>query len=145
MFAVFDRHGDIVHRGMGEQGIFYDGTRHLSEMQVRLWEERPLLLSSTIEPNNFLFTADLANLDVSRGDSVAIHRGTLHLLRSKFLWRGVAYEEFKFANYGMETLSVPLTVRFAADFTDIFQVRGMVRERCGCALLPEVRNDGLVL
>ncbi len=40
MFAVFDRLGDIVHQGMGEQGIFSDGTRHLSEMQVRLWEER---------------------------------------------------------------------------------------------------------
>jgi glycogen debranching enzyme len=145
MFAVFDRLGDIVHQGMGEQGIFFDGTRHLSEMQVRLWEERPLLLSSTIEPNNFLFTADLANLDVSRGDTVAIHRGTLHVLRSKFLWRGVAYEEFKFANYGMETLSVPLTVRFAADFADIFQVRGMIRERIGRMLPPEVRDDSLAL
>jgi hypothetical protein len=86
MFAVFDRFGDILHEGMGEQGVFYNGTRHLSEMHLRLWKERPLLLSSTIEPNNFLFTADLANLDVSKHDKVAIHRGTLHLLRSRFLW-----------------------------------------------------------
>jgi len=97
-FAVFDRLGDIQSGGLGEQGIFCEGTRHVSELVVRLWNERPLLLSSTIEPNNFLFTADLANLDVSRANSVAIQRGTLHLLRSKFLWREAAYEELTFVN-----------------------------------------------
>ena len=145
MFAVFDRLGDITHDGLGEQGIFYEGTRYLSEMTLRLWNERPLLLSSTIEPNNFLFTADLANLDVSRGDSVAIHRGTLHLLRSRFLWRGVAYEELEFVNYGMERLCVPLSIFFAADFADIFEVRGMAREHRGRHVDEEVRRHGFVL
>lgn len=145
MFAVFDRLGDIRHQGLGEQGIFYNGTRHLSEMHVRLWKERPLLLSSMIEPNNFLFTADLANLDVSRGGKVVIHRGTLHILRSRFLWRTSCYEELKFVNYGMETLSVPLNVCFAADFHDIFEVRGMTREHAGRILEPEVSRDSLVL
>ena len=145
MFAVFDRLGDIRHQGLGEQGIFYNGTRHISEMHVRLWKERPLLLSSMIEPNNFLFTADLANLDVSRGDKVAIHRGTLHLLRSRFLWQSSCYEELKFVNYGMEALWVPLNVCFAADFRDIFQVRGMARERIGRLLDPQVSRDTLVL
>jgi len=130
-FAVFDRWGDIQPEGLGEQGIFFEGTRHVSEMELRMWNERPLLLSSTIEPNNFLFTADLANLDVSRGNSVAIHRGTLHLLRSRFLWRGAAYEELRFVNYGMSPLSVPFGIYFAADFADIFEVRGMRRERKG--------------
>lgn len=145
MFAVFDRVGDISSEGLGEQGIFYEGTRYLSEMTLRLWSERPLLLSSTIEPNNFLFTADLANLDVSRGDSVAIHRGTLHLLRSRFLWRGVAYEELEFVNYGMERLSVPLSIFFTADFADIFEVRGTPRERQGRHLKEEIHHASMVL
>jgi glycogen debranching enzyme len=145
MFAVFDRHGDIRHHGMGEQGIYFDGTRHLSEMVVRLWNERPLLLSSTVEPNNFLFTADLANLDVSKGDSVAIQRGTLHVLRSKFLWRGASYEEFQFVNYGLAPLSVPVTLSFAADFADIFEVRGMHRARKGHQLNLETGPDCIVL
>jgi glycogen debranching enzyme len=145
MFAVFDRLGDIRRRGLGEQGIFFDGTRYLSELEVRLWNERPLLLSSTIEPSNFLFTADLANLDVSRGNTVVIHRGSLHLLRSKFLWRGTSYEEFKFVNYGMQALSVPMSISFAADYSDIFEVRGMVRERSGRMLDAEVGPDYIVL
>jgi glycogen debranching enzyme len=145
MFAVFDRLGDIRCSGLGEQGVFFEGTRHLSEMSLELWKERPLLLSSTIEPNNFLFTADLANLDVSRQNTVVIHRGTLHLLRSKFLWRGSVYEEMKFVNYGMEALSVPMNISFAADFVDIFQVRGMTRERSGRMLDPETSADCIVL
>ena len=145
MFAVFDRLGDIHSTGMGEQGVFFEGTRHLSEMSLRLWRERPLLLSSNIEPNNFLFTADLANLDVSRENTVVIHRGTLHLLRSKFLWRGSLYEELKFVNYGMQSLAVPMDISFATDFADIFQVRGMSRERSGDILPPETGQDSIVL
>lgn len=141
MFAVFDRLGDISRQGLGEQGIFYEGTRYLSEMSLRLWTERPLLLSSTIEPNNFSFTADLANLDVSRGDTVVIHRGTLHLLRSRFLWHGVAYEELGLVNYGMEALHVPVTLAFAADFADIFEVRGTARNRKGLQLDQETGPD----
>jgi glycogen debranching enzyme len=144
-FAVFDRLGDIQSGGLGEQGIYCEGTRHVSEMVVRLWNERPLLLSSTIEPNNFLFTADLANLDVSRGNSVAIQRGMLHLLRSKFLWREAAYEELTFVNYGMDPLSVPLSIHFAADFADIFEVRGMHRQQKGRHLDPESGPACIVL
>ena len=145
MFAVFDRLGDISHQGLGEQGIFYEGTRYLSVMSLRLWNERPLLLSSTIESNNFLFTADLANLDVSRGGSVVIHRGTLHLLRSRFLWRGTAYEEMEFVNYGMEPLHVPVSLSFAADFADIFEVRGTPRDRKGRRLPADTLGNSIVL
>ena len=145
MFAVFDRLGDITQTGLREQGIFYEGTRFLSEMSLRLWNERPLLLSSTIEPNNFLFIADLANLDVSRGGSVAIHRGTLHLLRSRFLWRNAAFEELKFVNYGMEMLEVPLSITFAADFADIFEVRGTPRAHHGVQLHEESGSNWILL
>jgi glycogen debranching enzyme len=144
-FTVFNGHGDIQRHGMGEQGIFHDGIRHLSEMVLRLWNEPPLLLSSTVEPNNFRFVADLANLDVSRGSSVAIHRGTLHLRRSKFLWRAACYEEFYFVNHGMESLRVPVTMSFDADFCDIFEVRGTHREHRGKALPVETGPDCMVL
>lgn len=145
MFAVFDRLGNIQPSGLGEHGLFCDGTRHLSQLVVRLWDAPPLLLSSTVEHNNLVFTADLANLDVSRGDSVAIHRGTLHLLRSRFLWRNTAYEELRVVNYGMNTLSVPVSVAFEADFADIFEVRGTHRARRGQYREPQIGPDCVVL
>jgi len=76
MFAVFDRHGDIGFSGRGEEGIFFQGTRFLSELVVHVWGARPLLLSSTIQADNLLFTADLANVDLLRDDEVKVPRDT---------------------------------------------------------------------
>ncbi|MCU1296256.1 MAG: amylo-alpha,6-glucosidase [Acidobacteriaceae bacterium] len=145
MFSVFDRLGDIQIGGLGEQGIFSEGTRHLSHQAIYLWNSSPLFLSSTIESNNFLFTADLANLDVSRGDQVVIPRGTLHILRSKFLWEHIAYEEFRFDNYGMSDLLVPFRMFIDADFADIFEVRGMHRTKRGQRLENQIDHDSILM
>lgn len=145
MFSVFDRLGDIQTSGLGEEGLYFEGTRHLSRLAVCLWNSRPLLLSSTIEANNFLFSADLANLDVSHNNEVVIPRGTLHLQRSKFLWGDACYEEFRFTNYGLAPLRIPFRIGFDADFTDIFEVRGMHRDRKGRRLDDCVESDAVVL
>src|SRR5918912_3116636 len=61
MFAVFDRYGDVEPAGLGEEGIFFEGTRFVSELALFIAYSRPLLLSSTIREDNCVFTADLAN------------------------------------------------------------------------------------
>ena len=144
-FSVFDHLGDIQASGLGEQGIFFQGTRHLSELILCLWNARPLLLSSAIKTDNFLFTADLTNLDVSHLDRVVIPRGTLQLQRSKFLWHDVCYEEFTFINYGLSALVVPFSMRYSADFADIFEVRGMHRPNKGRRLDDHVGKDLVLL
>jgi glycogen debranching enzyme len=131
MFAVFDRFGDIEPGGLGEEGIFFEGTRFLSELALYLGNQRPLLLSSNVREDNSVFTADLTNVDITRGDEVLIPRGTLHLTRSKALWRGACYEQLKIANYGLSPISIPISIRFATDFADLFEVRGTQREHHG--------------
>src|SRR5215468_4699865 len=70
-FAVFDRFGDIQPGGMGEQGVYYQGTRFLSKSILHLGAKRPLLLSSTVRLDNVLLAVDLANPDVySKGEIV---------------------------------------------------------------------------
>ena len=130
---------------MGEQGLFSEDTRHLSELMLHLWGTRPLLLSSRVENNDLLFTGDLANLDVSRNNEVVIPRGTLHVLRSRFLWKSTCYEEFTFVNHGLSDLHVPLCMSFNADFADIFEVRGMRRKRRGTILPTAVNEDSICL
>ncbi len=144
-FFVFDRMGDVQSTGMGEQGLFFEDTRHLSDFVVTLWGTRPLLLSSTVDTKNFLFTGDLANLDVSRGDQVVIPRGTLHILRSRFLWKNACHEELEIVNHGLSPLVVPFQIAFNADFADIFEVRGMHRQRRGKALPAEVGEHSVLL
>ena len=146
MFFVFDRLGDVQTSGLGEQGLYFQGTRHLSQLSLNLWNAPPLLLSSTVATNNFLFTADLANLDVSsENGEIAIPRGTLHLLRSRFLWKNQCYEELLFVNHGLAPLDLPLRIAFDADFADIFEVRGTHREKRGQRLRTETDVDSVLL
>ena len=145
MFFVFDRLGDVQTSGLGEEGLFYDGMRHLSALSLNLWNARPLLLSSTVATNNFLFTADLANLDVFSDGEMVIHRGTLHLVRTRFLWRHSCFEKLLFVNHGLEDLEVPVRVGFDADFTDIFEVRGMARERKGRRQNDQIEDGSVIL
>jgi glycogen debranching enzyme len=144
-FAVFDRYGDIETVGLREEGIFCDGTRFLSQLEFQLAYARPLLLSSTIKADNSQFAADLANVDISRNGEVIIPRGTLHVLRTKFLWQGVCHERFEVVNYGAKSVNIPFSLRFAADFADIFEVRGVRRERRGERLEDVLEADTVVL
>ena len=58
-FAVFDRFGDVQPVGLGEQGLYHDGTRFLSRLEVRMGGRRPLLLSSTVKEDNDLLAVGI--------------------------------------------------------------------------------------
>jgi len=145
VFFVFDRLGDVQTAGLAEEGLFFDGTRHLSELSLHLWNARPLLLSSTVAANNFLFTADASNLDVFRGGDIAFHRGVLHLVRSRFLWRNSCFEKLLFVNHSLEDIDIPVRIGFDADFADVFEVRGTARERRGRRLEDRVEGNSVTL
>jgi glycogen debranching enzyme len=87
-FAVFDAHGDVHQRGAREQGLYHMGTRFLSKLRLKLGKRDLLLLSSTVRQNNLLLAADLTNPDHYEGEELVIPYGTLHVLRTKFLWQG---------------------------------------------------------
>src|SRR5436309_8825631 len=76
-FAVFDHYGDIKPAGLGEEGLFLEGTRFLSCLLLSLGKARPLFLSSTVREDNDLLAVDLTNPDVSRDGRVVIPRATL--------------------------------------------------------------------
>jgi glycogen debranching enzyme len=141
MFAVLDRHGDIEPVGLAEQGIFYEGTRHLSQLALQLGGTRPLLLSSTVREDNSLLTADLANVDMVGIDGGTIPHGTLLITRSKFLWDATCYERIRIRNYGLEAVETYLDLTLDADFADIFEVRGTPRARRGARLPDDTGPD----
>src|SRR5262245_61884741 len=126
-FAVFDRFGDVRPYGLGELGLYHEGTRYLSLLELRFGAQRPLLLSSTVRDSNDMLTVDLTNADVTEGDDVLLPKGQLHVLRSKFLWEAGCYERLQVSNYGPRPAVVSLLVNLDADFADIFEVRGTSR------------------
>jgi glycogen debranching enzyme len=144
-FAVFDHYGDIKPVGLGEEGLYHEGTRFLSCLLLKLGEDRPLFLSSTVKQDNALLAVDLTNPDVREGDKVLLPRGTLHLFRARFLWQGVCYERLRVRNYGQAPVEATLSLYFEADFADIFEVRGTQRPRKGLFLEPVQEDGGMVL
>ena len=131
-FGVFDRFGDVQPVGLGEQGLYDDGTRFLSRLELRLGGRRPLLLSSTVRKENDLLAVDLSNPDLKdRSGALVLARGELHVFRSKFIWKNVCYERLRIASFGRDPIAVDVTLDFDADFADIFEVRGSKRPRRG--------------
>ena len=130
-FAVFNRLGDIESIGLGEQGLYHKGTRHLSRLALRMGEKVPQLLRSTIQDDNAFLTLDMMNTDVYHEGSLSLPRGSVHLFRSKFLWQDVCYDKLRLANFSMHPVETSVSFDFAADYADIFQVRGSKRERTG--------------
>ena len=79
-FALFDQYGDIRPGKDGEQGIYHDGTRYLSRLELRLEGARPFLLSSTSSAMTMTsLTVALTNPDLCRDDRVYLPLGSLHL------------------------------------------------------------------
>ena len=144
-FAVFDHYGDIKPGGLGEQGLYYEGTRFLSCLLLILEGRRPFFLSSTVRDENDQLTVALTNPDLLRDGQVRVVLGTLHLSIRKFLWHAACYEQIRIKNHGLETVESTITLHFAADFADIYEVRGLKRKLRGEYLQSEVTRDGVVL
>ncbi len=126
-FGVFDRWGDILNVGKRLQGVFHAGSRYLSYLEVRVFDQRPLLLSSTIREDNDVLSADYSNPYVQTDDQI-IEEGTIHINRIKFIRNGVFFERFQFHSFQSRDVEIPVRFFFDADFQDIFQARGFVRK-----------------
>ena len=144
-FAVFDRMGDIAPVGLGELGIYHEGTRFVSRLSFTLGGVRPLLLSSAVREDNTVLVVDLTNPDILHGDAVIVPHGSIHIFREKMLWHGVCYETIRATNYGVRPVELTLATRVDGDFADIFEVRGISRARRGRLSGPSPDADGFVL
>lgn len=130
-FGLFDALGDCVDPGLTPGGVFHNDTRYLSGMQLLIDGQRPLLLSSAVENDNVVLTADLSNPDIYQDHAIVLPREILHIRRSKFLWNGTCYERLAVHNFDAKAHSCWLSLNFAADFADLFEIRGMQRPRRG--------------
>jgi glycogen debranching enzyme len=131
-FGLFDHYGDIVPGEGSPEGLYHQDTRFLSGFQLLIDERRPLLLSSTVQDNNALLTADLTNPDFFDAEGrLRLPRDTIHIVRAKFAWQGRAHERLAIRNFDDRAHDIRLTLQFQTDFADLFEVRGHHREARG--------------
>jgi len=144
-FAVFDRYGDIQPVGLGQQGLFYQETRYLSRLELRIGGRRPLLLSSTTSEDNLMLSVDATNPDMELPSGEMLQRDILHVHRSKFITDAGCFERIVVHNFGQAPVDVTLSFVFSSDFADIFEVRGQKRKRRGKFLEEEADRSNIVL
>ena len=131
-FLLIDAHGDIGASTGTSDGFFYRDTRFLSHLEMRINGMQPLLLGSNLRDDNAILTVDLTNPDIFSSERVIVlEKDTLHINRSVFVWRSTAFQRLALRNHGAQPLSLTLSIAFAADFVDVFEVRGMLRSRRG--------------
>jgi glycogen debranching enzyme len=144
-FGVFDNKGDAISTPGGTEGVYYRDTRHLSHFAITLNERRPIVLSSTLRDDNTTLTCDLANPDLIEDGGVVTDHDLIHIRRTRFLWKASCFERLRIRNFDLQARSVRLAIGFAADFSDLFEVRGMVREKRGQTHDPKIQDGQVTL
>ncbi|HKC49855.1 MAG TPA: glycogen debranching N-terminal domain-containing protein [Myxococcota bacterium] len=143
-FALFDRHGDLRPGPSGRHGLFYDGTRFLSALIVRLARRRPLLLSSGTRGNEGL-SIHATNADVREEGVLHLPRESVYLHRSIELDDGGLRIALALRSFAASPVTLELDFAFAADFADVFEVRGARRDARGSMAPPIVDASSVEL
>src|SRR5438067_1534777 len=141
-FAVADAYGDI--RGAGD-GFFRDDTRVLSGFRLTVGGRQTSLLGASLSQDNVLFTANLTNLPIQSVSGRDIPQGAIHIERVRLLWQDRLFERITLSNYSRETSTIGVSLHFAADFRDMFEVRGSTRPRRGMAHVAEMNATSVLL
>lgn len=144
-FGILDGSGNIVAGLSSLQGIVFQDTRYLSALTLTIDGEPPMLLSSSVTGESALLEADLSNCDLYKGTTLRLPRGSVHIRNTLLLGNGALFQTLDITNYAAEHSNFTLELTFAADFVDLFELRGVKRAKHGEHLPPLVDKDKLVL
>jgi glycogen debranching enzyme len=123
-FIVANAYGDIHG---GSDGFFHDDTRLLSTWRLAIAGLQPEPLSAAVTRDNVFFIAHLTNRPLPVLGAPDAGSGLIHIARTRFLCDNRLYERVSCRNYGQDPVALPLRLQVAADFRDMFEVRGSVR------------------
>ena len=125
LFGVFDQQGNISGGPAAPDGLYFADTRYLSTFRLSLGEVDPLQLGSVVLDDNGAMVVDATNADLHRSNGRTwLERDSIHLSRFKFLESTTAYERIRLRCFNAIGRTIPLDLRFDADFADLFEVRG---------------------
>ena len=133
MFLVGDASGDIHGNG---DGLFHDDTRILFRLRLSIAGKPLVLLGGAVGQDNVLFTAHLTNTPLPPLGGPPTPKAVIHVERTRLLWRSRLHERVTLVSFGREEVLVPLVLEFAADFRDLFEVRGARRRCAGACCRP---------
>lgn len=131
--------------GSGRRDSIPSAPRHLSQWELAVAGRSPLLLNSTVKLDNSVLLVDQIIPDLYIEGQLRLAKGNVHLRRSSAVHDCAFYERLEVANYHGKPITIEIEYRFAADFHDIFEVRGVKRSRRGVMLEPRRDADHAVV
>jgi glycogen debranching enzyme len=137
-FLVADRRGDLPSLPDTELGFYVDGTRFLRQLELRVHGQRPIVLNAGVAEDALQAAVDLTNPDVALSPQVLLPGRSLRIARRLTVHEGRLYQLLVVEAYNREPVDLSLTLQYAADFVDVFEVRGHPREHRGERLDPMV-------
>jgi glycogen debranching enzyme len=137
-FLVANRRGDLPNLPHTEFGFYVDGTRFLRRMELKIHGHRPLVLNAGVAEDAMQAAVDLTNPDVALGPQVLLPGRSLRIARRLTVRGGQLYQLLVVEAFNRDPIDISLTLHFAADFVDVFEVRGHPREHRGRPMPPEV-------
>ncbi|MDN5348473.1 MAG: hypothetical protein PWP65_2038 [Clostridia bacterium] len=142
IFLVSLPNGEISSGNMGGLGLYMSDTRYLSSLELTLWGHRPVFLSTGTRDSHFA-QIELTNPEITLPEGVTVPLQTVHLRLLRVI-QDAFYQRFRIINFNPFPLTLPLEISLSADFRDIFEIRGTLRERRGELLNPTVEKNGLI-
>ncbi|WP_277905232.1 glycogen debranching N-terminal domain-containing protein [Pararhodospirillum photometricum] len=124
--AVFAQSGEIFAGPDSALGFYHRETRHLSRLEIGINGARPLTLGATVSDDTTVLVAEMTNPDLE-----GLGRGQIHLRSALVLEAGVLHGCLKVQAFSPTPQALEICLEFAADFADLFEVRGFSRPRRG--------------
>ncbi len=137
-FLYTDLEGNLDHGGDYGLGLYSRDTRFLSHFRMTISGRDPVLLSSSSE-RGYMSYVDLTNPDLYEGERLTVPQQTLNIRRIRAI-NGRMFERVRVKNYNAVPVALDLEFALGADFADIFEVRGLTRERHAPADPPKVEG-----
>jgi glycogen debranching enzyme len=130
LFLMTDKSGDIPDNDQSGLGLYTRDTRFLSRMEIRINNQRPILLSSAAD-ENYISTIRLTNPHMEEDGKLILWRESVEIERTRFIYEGALYEAFKLTSYYPKAIQFDFSVLLDADFTDMFVIRGFQHGKLG--------------
>jgi len=133
-FLVADRRGDFPNVP-GEFGFYVGDTRFLSLLELRLHGLRGIALNAGVSDDALEAAIDLTNPDMPLQPHLVLPGRSMRLARRLTIFGPQLYHWLAVESFVQERHDLALTLSFAADFVDVFEVRGHPRPQRG-EMLP---------
>jgi glycogen debranching enzyme len=141
-FLVADRRGDFPNVP-SEFGFYVGDTRFLSLLELRLHGLRGIALNAGVSDDALEAAIDLTNPDMPLRPHVVLPGRSMRLSRRLTIYGRQLYHWMAVESFVHERHDLALTLSFAADFVDVFEVRGHPRPKRG-QMLPREGDARLV-